>query len=256
MGYKLADGSDSDLYRVGDTFVYSVDGSLAFIIRFDSLAGDFDQFVVSPAKHIAHWKDLTPTGDTKEKVREREMLSTEEGARRVSNSAKELADEVHMISKIIGLHLERSAIDKAAIDFKASKAPLASKIKKEAISQPNLKDKLIALKIGIVGNYGAASIVQEAIDAVSAEPLARIIDWRGGEEVKSLDFVVSNEFGVDYRAVVLEVISPTQIRTCRGLIGASHGNLTIIRINTAAIPKQRTMTKAEVEREFGVKVSD
>lgn len=93
------------------------------------------------------------------------------------------------------------------------------------------------------------------------EPLARIIDWRGGEEVKPLDFVMLSSQYEDYRAVVMEVISPNEVRTCRGMVTLDRPTIggskfQIIRINTAAIPKQRTMTKAEVEREFGIKVSD
>lgn len=210
MSYKLADGSSSDLYRVGDTFIYCPDGLLAFLIRFDSLAGDFDQFVVSPAKHIVHWEDLTPTGETKEKVKEREMLSTEEGARRVSNSASELADNVFMISKSLGLGLERSDIDKAAIDFKLSQLRVEQENKAREKKFANLQ---------------------------ISEPLSKVVNWVGGERVEPLDFVVVKGRGADYRAVILEVLSEDEVRTCRGIIKKSQHNMAIIRINTSAIPR-------------------
>jgi hypothetical protein len=148
---------------------------------------------------------------------------------------------------------------KRKVAERQNKLPDVSAVEKMLAAVFNLGDRnqsdsqVIGIATGRTIEFGEPC---DAPKTVETEPLARIVDWRGGEEVKPLDFVVSNEFGVDYRAVVLEVISPTQIRTCRGLIGKSHGNLAIIRINTAAIPKQRTMTRAEVEIEFGVKVVD
>ena len=72
-------------------------------------------------------------------------------------------------------------------------------------------------------------------------PLARIIDWRGGEPHKPTDIAV-NDNG--------DTATMLSIHQSLGKLGWN----TLIRINTAAIPKLRTMTKAEVEREFSVKV--
>jgi len=88
------------------------------------------------------------------------------------------------------------------------------------------------------------------------EPLAQVVNWVGGERVEPLDFVAVKGRGTDYRAVILEVLSDNEARTCRGIIKKSQHNMAVIRINTSAIPKKRTMTKAEVEREFGIKISD
>lgn len=105
---------------------------------------------------------------------------------------------------------------------------------------PSLIESLRTLSDSIVAdNFGAKSIIQDAINALTAKQLARIVDWRGGESILNGDIVVS------YGA----------ISVYRG-IGLVNGDSTVIRINTAAIPKQLTMTKAEVEREFGVKVVD
>ena len=223
MGFKLADGSDSDLYRVGDTFVATGDvisslrGEVVSI--FELSGGKFISCKLIAesgprySPYLFAWEDLSPTEETKRKVAERNQPKCKCG----------------YVIPVMEIGPARS------VDFGEHWEASADTL-----------DSAHRYLFGID--------CEKSID--NPEPLARIIDWRGGEEVKPLDFVVSNEFGVDYRAVVLEVVSPTQIRTCRGLIGASHGNLTIIRINTAAIPKRRTMTKAEVEREFGIKISD
>lgn len=77
------------------------------------------------------------------------------------------------------------------------------------------------------------------------EPLARIVDWRKNELVGRGDVAIQ----LDDEGVIVWA-GPA------GLIENMPEYMHVIRINTAAIPKQRTMTKAEVEREFGVKVVD
>lgn len=67
MGYKLADGSDSDLYEIGDSF--KLDGwGICY------LSGDKDEyypiFYVGGAHTFRPWRYIIPTQATKDRVKE------------------------------------------------------------------------------------------------------------------------------------------------------------------------------------------
>lgn len=213
MGYKLADGSDSDLYEAGDAFIF--DGLKCELIQLDGwieprLKFKDDRLPLSV--NSIRWDCVYPTEETKRKVAERRKTPAD-AYREFDNQCKRILSKIFTAKDFPGLPVT---------------AP------------PSLIDSLIALSLSIVDDYGAKTIVQAAIDALSAEPLARIIDWRGGEKVLNGDIVIDCGQTSVYRDI--------------GMV--SGADAVVVRINTAAIPKQRTMTREEVEREFGVKVVD
>ena len=295
MGYKLADGSDSDDYEVGDSFIVgkSSNGQTINISSVISLSEDDGTenprfFLIEGETYhgedratVIDWACLTPTEETKRKVEARLLRAagstniehTDSGSIKCRQGGREyLIPNKPMTIKEDAAEPDvdlRTTDDAKFVLYDDNFADRKNAFNKHyGIFTGVLTGEEIPInqnpKPDLIKHDGASAIEEifgtggndSGYEIYKPEPLARIVDWRGGEEVKPLDFVVSSEFGVDYRAVVLEVISPTQIRTCRGVIGRSHGNMTIIRINTAAIPKQRTMTRAEVEEEFGIRVVD
>jgi hypothetical protein len=75
---------------------------------------------------------------------------------------------------------------------------------------------------------------------------ARIVDWRN-EEVLGSDVVCFMSTSKNQSFDDLKSGGDSLVNA---------GNIQVIRINFDALPKQRTMTREEVEKEFGVRVVD
>lgn len=207
MGYKLADGSDSDLYRSGDTFHYII--SVGQFVAGKTVLTAHDQtFIPDEGGKIT----LSLNGIDSYVGEISELIPTEETRRKLADRSRTLAD--------------------AYREFDCQCKRTLSKI------------------------FTAKDFPGLPVD--EAEPLARIIDWLGGEKPQFGDLLVSHDYGL------INLITRIDGET---LWCANSGELkvgvkfdpkifSLIRINTAAIPKQRTMTKAEAEREFDIKISD
>lgn len=89
MGYKLADGSDSNLYEAGDTFTLTENGRksdfkagyLVKLIVPDPALAAFELPLFPPVSSIEDWSIMTPTPSTVRNVikRNRDMEAMEAG---------------------------------------------------------------------------------------------------------------------------------------------------------------------------------
>ena len=94
MGYKLADGSDSDLYEVGDDFCDD-DGKKLRLIEVDGDRGVFQYRwgVFSGVKQRIEWRLMEPDERTKLNYKERDMEAMEAGI------IKRYEDNVNYVTK-------------------------------------------------------------------------------------------------------------------------------------------------------------
>lgn len=262
MGYKLADGSDNDLYRVGDTF------EMVSTRHFKFDAGSIVALTEDDKSHCPYfngeisitWNKLTPTKETRRKVAERYLPDIKSDypdwllsavKDRVNKAATAVfrkdpgrKDENRKMyrdfdEKCKQLLSERKCFSEIMRDlYKLADIEIDEEKLRKVQSQ---FDGYVSIIGGRAFKDKNTEPAKTVVNIHVPEPLARIIDWRGGEPHNPTDIIVndSGETSTLLRAV--------------HLLGKSGWN-TLIRINTAAIPKQRIMTVAEVEREFGVKV--
>jgi len=85
-------------------------------------------------------------------------------------------------------------------------------------------------------------------DKNNPQPLARIVDWRGGESVEETDVVLH----LSDEGNIIFITSGNFFE----LHLDANPESVVIRLNNDLIPKQRVMTKAEAELKFGVRIKD
>lgn len=216
-GYKLADGSLSTGYAKGDSFTISAEGCSPDRV---TCAGHDGEWCVTNAFtwfgiRSVKWDILTPTAETKSKVAERKRYA-EEAADAMANQRG---------------HINREEANSIA----------------DAVSKARREGSIIT---GFEYNEDDRTVKCTTKPMDKAKPLARIVDWRESERG---DIAVSkfeeNETWVLNGDHDHEGALNTE---CGEWIAQEDYHL--IRINTDALPKQRTLTIAEAEREFGVKI--
>lgn len=218
--YKLADGSLSTDYEVGDAFTISIEGCEPTKITCTGFSGEWCQ-TTSLGDLDIKWQSLTPTPETKRKVEERKRYA-EEAADAIANQRG---------------HINREEANSIA----------------DAVSKAR-REGLIITAVECNKDDGTVKCTTKPMD--KAKPLARIVDWRGGDEVKRGDIIVMTE-GRFKVASSTPRIAPSQnaVYTTNEVWAPDDEILHVIRINTDALPKQRTLTRAEAEKEFGVRIA-
>ena len=92
-------------------------------------------------------------------------------------------------------------------------------------------------------------------EEIEIQPLARIVDWCGLDDVKRGDVVITMHKNYIASGNEGSVNHDADIHTTNEVWVLRENIIAVIRINTDALPKQRTLTRAEAEKEFGVRIA-
>jgi hypothetical protein len=82
----------------------------------------------------------------------------------------------------------------------------------------------------------------------SNEPLAKVVDWRNGEQVTDGDVLLHLSNDGDIKYVTGAEFLDLHLNRCP--------NSVVIRINKELLPKHEVISKAEAEIRFGVRIQD